>query len=415
MKTVDGVLGDGGVEGMHKDGVLMGVFERDGVGVFGDVVREGDGREEGDRASVVREGVGEGFWMRVENMGGVSKDVREFEKYLEVFFGVGVRGSVVKVGKDKRGVWRVPEFKAEDMFVVQVKGKGMVEVFEGWYAFPGKSHVGDERILKELVGRWKGKEGSVKWDVEKGDVVYVPRGCAWRSGKVEEEGDSVYLVLALEMEESSVVEGIFAVIDTLPGEDQEDRENPLDEFLAEGGVGSNTTWAEFVKTGVRVAAEVLVPDLRIFYPASSLAEVAIEEAGGQNAEDLLKWKLEQFVTAASEALFDPLMELLASGENEVDTIAWKDTVNWAEAIIRRKKESGSNQEMKKLANMLKYCLAFLNDNADCVDARARHTFNRFFAKERTEEEDTVRFETTIFGAHNQKLALTTMNQSFCHI
>ena len=260
--------------------------------------------------------------------------------------------------------------------------------------------------------------------------MYIPRGFAY-TVKTPATIPSLGLVVSVRLEMSTVRGAIHAAVATLPSEiafdnfgneesdehsknednkggDVEDEEackkdeapkslipNPLDKSLSETDIGASSLYSDLIKVGVSLITELGNGELRQYFPSSNLVENSLEESGGMNSDDLLRWRIEQFVIAGLESLFRPLIEMLGEeagnikngelglGIEGVEDEDLKDMVQWAGDVLEKERK-GEVEEVKRAEKWFKKCLRFLKENGDPSEARSRVVLDRFMEKEKVE-------------------------------
>jgi hypothetical protein len=263
---------------------------------------------------------------------------------------------------------------AEDLILVQLDGELDVRVYDATdnAAMPehANSATADARGASDLS-----TSTPHTFRLYEGDTLYVPRGCAMdtRTGRKI----SLHLAIAVSTHDCTVRDALLAVIDAVEALNH-DTPNPLCDLLMPSvpGLSENkATYADLLRIAVHVAAEI-TPDLGNHFPVGITITDAIDDSDAISPKLRLAKHLDDFTIAAREALFEPMVDLLASEDNWTTTVV-NDTTS--DVIVAWAKEVGGARPTEIVQNrarrMFEHCIQYVRRHMTeaLADAVARTT------------------------------------------
>lgn len=255
-----------------------------------------------------------------------------------------------------------PQIYAGDVFLVQLDGQQSVRLFPDLFPFPAARHLADldvQAVVQDTLQEHKGPDTLV---MEPGDVLYVPRGSgvdALPTGPL-----SLHVALEVATHTSSLDDGIRAALDAVR---EPMPDNPLYAPLEEDTAlpGHAAAWIDLLHASVRVAAE-FTPQLRRFLPLGSVVSEVIEDAGGASVVEMVAEQVQRFAAAATDALFAPVVEVLAErgdAEERVRLLASESVIEWTRRLVSETTSDEERQDaMQQSERIFKVCVKALEES-----------------------------------------------------
>lgn len=330
----------------------------------------------------------DGFGVRVYVMEMRSAVVADLVERLRAFWVVSVSADMEFIpGSAMKTQVRI---LAEDSFFVVMEGAVAIVLYEDFFPFPTQKHIRDESIVENAKEGLGGIEGKPV-EVREGDVLYVPRGCGIEirgTGKV-----NLYTVFKVKTEESILADGI---VGTMKSVKDSVLDNPLYKRLeSRGGVEYGATWVDVFESAVKIAAEFL-PQLRRFLALGGGAMETIEEVGGLVGGDLLTKEVRKFSEAASKALFEGVMDILAGEEEDtIGLITSREVMAWARRVVKE-------GDVLKMEGWFKICVAIVARHEMHAQNAMMELQSRKFERDLMERGERLEWRDQVLERHGVK-------------
>lgn len=293
---------------------------------------QGEGTPGVDRRRVVdhskvHEAFKDGFEIVFYNMEAKSRQVHLLSERLSSFWMVPVTASLhFMPAKTNQVDEKAPVFHASDVFIVQLDGEQHASLYPGAFEAPFLEHTLSSDIRADVV-RDLDTTKAENVTIAEGDMLYVPRGYAVdmrTSRKI-----SLYLKLSVETHACVILDGLSEAISTAEefeaetGEENPLRSNIFDNLRAvdaqpaqranelDSDFDVKITFGELLRVAARATAQ-MNPKMREYYPIGEYISAAMEEADAESAHATLLRNLDSFIEAGKQALFNPLIDFLAS-------------------------------------------------------------------------------------------------------
>lgn len=279
----------------------------------------------------LRAAVRDGAVLHLYDMSSRSRLVTLFEDALRSFWAVPV--STMFSFNPPETILQAkpaPTIHASDLFLVVLRGSAQVSLYDDYFPSPCSHHIENPSIQSMVYEKCRQPPTNI--DVDEGDVLYIPRGVAVDIRTTH----SPALILQFEVHthQRLVFHGLLKAIEmTRRSADLLDQAVYMDDELDNDIVGENAqpTWAQIVSTAVLMAAE-FTPAMRRFLPITGDVIPLMEDAGLDVGDKVIQNTIKRFSRAAEDALFDPVLEILASDDHNVEGIAQANVISWAKNI-----------------------------------------------------------------------------------
>lgn len=324
---------------------------------------KGTARSAVDMASV-HQAFRDGFEVVLHVMHHRSRALADLVDGLSAFWLVEVTSSLhlspPRASKDTAK--HAPQLYAADVFLIQLDGQQTVRLFPELFPYPAARHVADPDVQAAVQDALQEHKGPDTLVMVPGDVVYVPRGTGVDT--VPTGPLSLHVALEIATHTSSLDNGIRAALDAVR---EPMPDNPLYALLESDTAlpGHAAAWIDLLRAAVRVAAE-FTPQLRRFLPLGAAVSEAIEDADGASVPELVAEQVQRFAAAAEDALFAPVIEVLAErgdAEERVRLVASEDVISWAKRILSEAESGEEGQDPMRLAERtFKVCVKALAES-----------------------------------------------------
>lgn len=220
-----------------------------------------------------------------------------------------------------------PSISASELFVICIEGTASAFTKDEFFEFPLPYHVNSESIHSASMRNDNGNTQK-NWTMHEGDVLYIPRGSSY---DIRTPASSLAIFLYVHVHTEDRL--IFHAIEQSIHMTRTRFDNNFINTKLDSSSHHNTTWADLLMTSVRMAAE-FNPAMRRFLPLDGKVRDVMDETGLGVGETLLQDALGRFSRAASNALFDPLLDVLMSSEDDSSSssIASQEIVSWARSL-----------------------------------------------------------------------------------
>lgn len=224
-----------------------------------------------------------------------------------------------------------PEISDSDVFLVALHGFAVVSLFADYFPFPSEHHIDSDAINHAAHDNLAPPQVV---NMHEGDVLYVPRG----TGVDIRTTNSLALFIRFEIHtcQRQLADGLLHAVNitTRSAKLLEDHATFLPNDTKER---SGPKWNSIISTAVMVAAE-FTPPMRRFLPVKGMLDNKFRQIGSITGTQLVKDMLERFSHAAKSTLFDPVVEILASGDEGVRGIASDAVIEWAKTFRKQSHE-----------------------------------------------------------------------------
>lgn len=302
----------------------------------------------------VHQAFGDGFEIAIYNLQDRILYVHDFIDRLAWFWKVPARATLhFAPTKTARIREKAPLFMAEDQFIVVLDGKLRANVYKGILSAPFPEHVEDAALRAEMSSAIQDDEPDA-YDLKEGDVLYIPRGYA--ADCRTREQIALYVTLELETYRMSYREALLHVVDRL--QQRRLSSNPLRDSVEDSASNSNSnskiSYGDLVRVAIHVASQ-FTDDMRMFYPGEMNVGASRYLPEGDVPDQHLSRRLDMFGKAAEEALFGPLVETLAEGDEHLQALGSQHLTEWAVRISR----PDNGHFFDRAERMFHRCLRFL--------------------------------------------------------
>lgn len=281
----------------------------------------------------LRAAVRDGAVLHLYHMSSRSNQIARFEDALRHFWTVPVSSTLSfhPPATDMQPE-PAPSIFAGDQLIVIIHGNATANLYTDYFPFPSSHHIENPSIQKASYES-KAKPKSI--DIDEGDVLYVPRGTAVDI----RTKDSLALIVTFEIHthQRMLFHGVLRTVDLIHR-----KSNLLSTAISKtltrrnaNKYDTNTkvaTWSDVVKTAVNMAAE-FTPAMRRFLPVSGNVLRAMEDSGMDVGAQAIQDTVGRFSRAATNALFNPMLEILVSDDEKVGAIAGQDVITWAKHLF----------------------------------------------------------------------------------
>lgn len=231
-----------------------------------------------------------------------------------------------------------PSISASELFIICIEGTASAFTRDDFFEFPLPYHVNSESIHSAST-RNDNDNTQKNWTMHEGDVLYIPRGSSY---DIRTPASSLAIFLYVHIHTEHRL--IFHAIEQSIHMTRTRFDNNFINMKLDSTSHHNATWADLLMSSVRIAAE-FNPAMRRFLPLGGEVRDVMDETGLGVGETLLQDALGRFSRAASTALFDPLLDVLMSSEDDGSSfpITSQEIVLWARSL-----KASSNQNDKSL-------------------------------------------------------------------
>lgn len=285
----------------------------------------------------LRSAVRDGAVLHLYHMSSRSRQLANFEDALRDFWAVPVSSTFSFHPLDTYvQPAPAPSIYAGDLFVVIIHGNADARLYGDYFPFPCLHHI-DSPAIHEVS--YKSITSSKTINIDEGDVLYVPRGTALDI----RTRDSPALIVSFEVrtDQRMLFHGVLRSIDIV--REKSDLLNTAIHNEKQRTSKEEKTeipkWSNVIKTSVNMAAEV-TPAMRRFLPVTGKIMPVLDSIGMDVGAELIEDTIGRFSKAATDALFNPMLEILKS--NEAEAFADRSIITWA-----RHMWNGSNSERKR--------------------------------------------------------------------
>lgn len=279
----------------------------------------------------LRAAVRDGAVLHLYQMSSRSRQLAIFEDALRHFWAVPVSTTL---SFHPPGTYvqptPAPSLFAGDLFLVIIHGTAKAHLYNDYFPFPCSHHAANPYI-GSLSSKNIPRPKIINMD--EGDVLYIPRGTASDIRTI----DSLALIVTFEVHthQRLLFHGVLRAIDSMRSQSRL-LSSPVSQEV--GNQNKKETphsaqppkWADILKTAVNMAAE-FTPAMRRYLPVAGPVQHVMEDLGMEIGAHLVRDTIGRFSRAAADALFSPMLEILANETEDVG-LADRSVIKWAKQL-----------------------------------------------------------------------------------